>query len=242
MRITEDGVWRHFNCPDPHWSEKCRSCREGVARIRSPVPECLNCWKVEVWSLGTTMRQFRGVGEVPFSTYAVEQDYLVGALMQRGYRVIAKASRAPILVVRSGVPLEAYPSEETDCLLILYARNIAERDELRSAAEAVLGSVGSAGSGGLGGLGGAGGLLGGREEAAAAHIVSRVALGVASGVALDPGAAEDTAPCSSTSLPEHVLPIRRGCWRYDDVLGPWETWYPPDRDFTPDEAGAKHET
>jgi len=104
------------------------------------------------------------------TTFALEQDFLIGALLQMGREVVAKASRAPILVVRTGVPVEAYPKPEieTDYLLLLYARSIDERDALRRDAEQVLGAAG--------------------------------------------------------------LPIRRGCWRYDGVLGPWETWYPPDRD------------
>ena len=27
------------------------------------------------------------------------------------------------------------------------------------------------------------------------------------------------------------LPVRRGCWRYDPILGPWQEWFPQDRDW-----------
>ncbi len=174
MKVVEDGVWRYYNCPDPAWSEKCRHCREMVALNRAPVEECLNCWKIEVWSLGPAMRQFRSSMGQGLSTFVEEQAHLIDALLTRGIPVVAKASRAPILVVRTGIPGAAYPPESTDYLLMLYAQTIAERDSLRGEAEAVLG--------------------------------------------LTP----DKAP---------GLPVRRGCWRYDDVLGPWESWYPPDKDY-----------
>ncbi len=155
MRTREDGVWRYYNCPDPHWSDKCRCCREKVAGIGTPVEECVNCWKIEIW------------GYEPD-----EQDRLVGMLMQRGVgmrsggQIIAKASRAPILVVRTGMPPETYPSMNLSYLLMLYAESIEERELLRHESEVSI-----------------------------------------------------------------RLPVRRGCWRYDDVLGPWQSWYPVDEDW-----------
>lgn len=148
IRVTEDGVWRYYNCPDRVWSEKCRRCRQIVAETRAPAEECLNCWKVEIWSLES----------------ATEQDGLIEALTQMGHKIVAKASRAPILVVRTGDPMDAYPSPEIETanLLMLYAGSEEERDALRRDTEQALGSV--------------------------------------------------------------RLPIRRGCWRYDSLLGPWEIW------------------
>lgn len=174
MKVVEDGVWRYYNCPDPLWSDKCRHCREKVDQAKTPVEECLNCWKVEVWSLGAAMRRFRADRGERLPRFVEEQGFLVDEMLLRGVQVIAKASRAPILVVRTGTPLSAYPQETTDYLLMLYARTIAERDLLRARAEEVL------------------------------------------------GLAPEAAP---------ALPVRRGCWRYDDLLGPWESWYPPDADF-----------
>lgn len=168
-RITEDAVWRYYNCPDPFWSAKCKSCRGKIVFLGIPVEECLNCWKIEAWS--PDMERL---------------DSLIDGLAARGVDVVAKASRAPILVVKTGIPLEAYPPEEVDYLLILYARDIAERDALRREAEAV---------------------LSGQEE-------------------------RDAEGPVRTRGP--ILPIRRGCWKYDQTLGPWQTWYPPDRDHPPD--------
>ena len=28
------------------------------------------------------------------------------------------------------------------------------------------------------------------------------------------------------------IPVRRGCWLYDDILGPWQGWYEIDKDST----------
>lgn len=174
MRVTEDGVWRYYNCPDPFWSAKCRACREKVALLRIPVEECVDCWKVEIW---------RPTG--------ADFGPAVDCLHLGGIAVVAKESRAPIQVVRSGIPLSAYPRETTQHLLILYAGRIAERDLLLRAAQGALIRLS-------------------REEGAGSFRAD---------------------PC----VPE--LPIRRGCWRYDDVLGPWQTWYPVERDW--DEAGAR---
>jgi hypothetical protein len=173
MRVTEDGVWRYYNCPDPFWSAKCRACREKVGMRKAPVEECLNCWKVEIWR--PTPADFSP---------------LVDSLLIRGTHVIAKASRAPILIVRSGIPLRAYPPDTVDYMLMLYASRIAERDLLlQSASEAL--AADEAGEGGR---------------------------------SSPPGAPQEGLP----------LPFRRGCWRYDEVLGPWQAWYPPDQDYRGD--------
>ena len=176
MRVFEDGVWRYYNCPDPLWSEKCRLCREKVAALSAPVRECIDCWKVEIWK--EPRRDSRGP-EDGFTR-------LVDSLMASGLHVVAKASRAPILVVRTGVPPDAYPSVPVAYLLMLYANSISDRDVLRRAAEGIL--ISYEGEWPKRGL---------RPEA--------------------------------RRFPS--LPVRRGCWRYDDVLGPWQSWYPQDRDY-----------
>lgn len=172
MRIVEDGVWRYYNCPDPVWRVKCRACREKVETILAPVRECLDCWKIEVWSRSPAVAGCRGVEDLPGFPPAF--DFLVDSLLVRGIPVIAKASRAPILVVRSGIPGSAYPQEVVDHLLVIYAASISERDFLRREAEEALGS---------------------RYRS------------------------------------HRVLPVRRGCWKYDEILGPWQAWYPVDRDY-----------
>lgn len=181
MRLTEDAVWRYYNCPDPFWSAKCRACRERIDSHGVPVEECLNCWKVEMWSADPGAF-----------------DRVIDGLLVRGIPVIAKASRAPILVVRSGIPLTAYPPEQVDYLLILYARDIAERDLLRLEAEAVL------------------------LESAAPEFNPPESARIGS-------AKTESMPAARTT--ERSLPIRRGCWKYDDILGPWQAWYPADRDY-----------
>lgn len=170
MRVTEDGVWQYYNCPDPFWSAKCRACREKVAALRAPVEECIDCWKVEIWR------------RTP-----VDFALVIDSLLISGLQVIAKASRAPILVVRSGIPASAYPPDTTDYLLMLYATRIAERDLLLRGAQEALGIARD------------------REP-------------------------ECPPPPDVPSEPP-LFPIRRGCWRYDDVLGPWQTWYAADRDY-----------
>ena len=116
----------------------------------------------------------------------------------RGFRVIAKASRAPILVVRTGTPLESYPSRQLSFLLMLYAESIQERELLRHESEAILEAS--------------------RLEAVGPEVSSRRALPLGLPITL--------------GVPISIrLPVRRGCWRYDDVLGPWQSWYPLDKDY-----------
>lgn len=87
--------------------------------------------------------------------------------------LMAKVSRDETPVVRSGVPFDGYPTEDNDYLLMIYARNIRERDDLTGLVALVAG--------------------------------------------LD---------CARASL----LPVRRGCWLYDSFLGPWQAWFPLDKD------------
>ena len=181
MKILEDGVWRYYNCPDRFWSEKCQSCRAKVAAGRAPVQECIDCWKVEIWA-----EPLEG-NPGPHDEFTGLVDFVT----ESGYRVVAKASRAPILVVRTGMPRDAYPESPTAYLLMLYAKDISERDALRDAAESCLSSLSSD--------------FTGRGEP-----MSCLAAGF---------------------LRTKRLPVRRGCWRFDDVLGPWQSWYPEDRDY-----------
>lgn len=176
MKIAEDSVWRYYNCPDPKWSSKCRACREKVTSTRMPVQECVDCWKVEMWKRGTA---FLGYGALDFDGLMDGIELLVEAgdriALQVTSPVVAKAARAPIQVVRTGIPLIGYPSLAVDDLLVLYAQSIAERESLRDLVRDVLGLS---------------------DEAAA------------------------------------LVPIRRGCWRFDPILGPWQGWHPVDSDWS----------
>lgn len=162
IRIVEGPVWRYYNCPDPYWAKKCSLCREKLSLEPVSCAECVNCWKLEIWKHGKAFSQ-------------VDFDRLMDGLhMAADSPVIAKASRAPIQVVRTGVPHTGYPDTATDDLLILYARSIAERETLRR--------------------------------------LVQVSLGLSHEAAV-------------------LIPVRRGCWRFDRVLGPWQSWYPVGSDW-----------
>jgi hypothetical protein len=166
LRITEDTVWRYYNCPDPHWSSKCRDCREKVNRLRVPVQECVDCWKLEIWRHSAA---FTGREELNFDGL-MDQVSVIAA----GAPPVAKASRAPIQVVRTGVPQAGYPDLVTDDLLVFYARSISEREMLRELVKEAL---------------------------------------------------------MLTECQARLIPVRRGCWRFDPILGPWLRWYQPDSDW-----------
>jgi hypothetical protein len=162
IKIVEGSVWRYYNCPDPHWEKKCSACRQKLSTERAVCAECVNCWKVEIWKHG------KAFGNVDFDGL-MERVHLAA-----DFPVVAKASRAPIQVVRTGVPGTGYPDPAMDDLLVLYARSIAEREDLRRLVQASLGLS-----------------------------------------------------CEAAGL----IPVRRGCWRFDEVLGPWQSWYPVDSDW-----------
>ena len=50
MRTVEDDLWIYFGYPNEFWRNKCTVCREKVGTLKVPVPECIDCWKVEIWS------------------------------------------------------------------------------------------------------------------------------------------------------------------------------------------------
>lgn len=180
MRITEDAVWRHYNCPDPPWSAKCRSCREKIAKLRAPVQECVDCWKVEIWKHGPALAE---CGDIDFDRLMEGIDVVLSSRAVRSSGrehdvapslPVAKASRAPIQVVRTGIPESGYGDLIVDDLLVLYAGSISEREALRDLVRAAL-----------------------------------------------------DLPASAAWL----IPVRRGCWRFDSVLGPWQGWHPVDSDW-----------
>jgi hypothetical protein len=162
IRIVEDPVWRYYNCPDAQWAEKCSSCRRKLAAEPVACAHCANCWKLEIWKHG------KAFGHVDFDRL------MDGVNLASDVPVIAKASRAPIQVVRTGMPETGYPDSAVDDLLVLYAQSIRERESLR-------------------------GLV-------------QVSLGLSAEAA-------------------NLIPVRRGCWRFDAVLGPWQSWYPVDSDW-----------
>ncbi len=162
MRIVEDAVWRHYGYPNPYWAAKCKDCRTKVFGRGKPVSECIDCWKIEIWQKG------RALFHLPVSLESIAEK---ACLLRPG--LMAKVSRDETPVVRSGVPFDGYPTEDNDYLLMIYARNIRERDDLTGLVALVAG--------------------------------------------LD---------CARASL----LPVRRGCWLYDSFLGPWQAWFPLDKD------------
>ncbi|HHW17406.1 MAG TPA: hypothetical protein GXX30_00655 [Firmicutes bacterium] len=176
MRFLEDAVWRYYGWPNDFWASKCALCRDVVARFRKPVPECINCWKIEVWSKGKTI----GESLIGLRDELQEElrfgmlDNLAQAITVTVGSAMSKISKCPIQVVRTGLPRVGYPEVPTDFVLIIYATTIGERDRLR-------------------------------------RLVCDI-------LCLPTGRAAE-------------IPVRRGCWMYDDVLGPWTTWYPEDRDF-----------
>ena len=49
--------------------------------------------------------------------------------LRQGYAFVAKLSKHPLHVVRTGEPLTQYPEQETDNLLMIYASSVPERDD-----------------------------------------------------------------------------------------------------------------
>lgn len=202
MLTLEDAVWIYYGYPNRDWKSKCQRCREQVLTHRKPVGECINCWKLEIWGQGEFLnRALRNqpthwlhdpVNAWPKSTNCMSDkvsgegnsdrtglvrkklQFLVERLVFFSGSSVAKVSKYPIHVIRSGVPIDAYPCVKLDFLLMVYARSLKQRDELRA-------------------------LL------------------------------CDLLPVDRRFATR--IPVRRGCWIYDDILGPWQEWYPLDQDF-----------
>ncbi|MGI6621018.1 MAG: hypothetical protein ACOX35_06200 [Bacillota bacterium] len=204
MRTLEDELWVYFGCPNRYWRDKCAACREKVGRFKGPVAECIDCWKVEIWGQSPWLLDAMGSHDSPRgsahhgrcknhrhlpqragsacieellgeSLYPEGMPVGLGVLhrlalqlaLRQGYAFVAKLSKHPLHVVRTGEPLTQYPEQETDNLLMIYASSVPERDEIRQAVCHILG--------------------------------------------LELRRAAD-------------IPVRRGCWVYDPILGPWQTW------------------
>lgn len=137
-------------------------------KLKKPVIECINCWKIELWSksIVLTGKFDKEVFRNPLERIMEDQRLL-------GCMLIAKASINPVIVVRSGIPFDSYPDGETDYLLMFYTTTISERDKLRDLLCQVI------------------------------------------------GIGQDMA---------ERIPVRRGCWMYDDILGLWTTWFEPEKD------------
>lgn len=178
MQTFEDALWRYYGYPNPYWANKCLVCREKVMKSKKPVIECINCWKIELWSksfvLAGVLEDERQMGENDIEeVFCNPLERFMEDRRLSGCGWVAKASIKPVIVVRSGIPVCSYTEGETDYLLMFYASTILERDELRDLLCRVMGL---------------------RQDMAGR------------------------------------IPVRRGCWMYDDILGPWMTWFDPEKD------------
>ncbi len=193
MRTLEDDLWVYFGHPNEYWRTKCLGCRRKVGVLNHPVEECINCWKIEVWSKSPWFSKAADsfTGKMPpqvlslsygsdvascrlFQGLQVVFSLMYGLWEIFGGDFVAKVSKQAIKVIRSGKPEEQYPDSDVDFLLMIYASSIKERDALRKAVCDVLGK---------------------KDEEM------------------------------------HNIPVRRGCWFYDDVLGPWENWHQTSKDY-----------
>ena len=193
MKTIEDDVWVYYGYPNEYWRQKCKTCRHKVLDSKRPQPECINCWKVEIWSESPWLLEAEASTQ-PFGdgAFAFICGFLSGLdaeenmerlkrvhglafrlYLQLGARLVAKVSKYPIQLVRTGEPLIQYPNSKKDFLFMIYASSIRERDELRRAVCRIL------------------------------HV--------------DPSVIG-------------TIPVRRGCWVYENILGPWQKWYQMDED------------
>lgn len=175
MRTLEDDLWIYFGHPNEYWRNKCSRCREKVRRLKVPVLECLACWKVEIWSGSPWFLE--AMGQPAHEMHQADGLQSCGLerlcslafklALQGGADLIAKISKHPIQVVRTGEPSSQYPEAKTDHLLMIYASSVEERESIRLKICSVLGFASEASGN---------------------------------------------------------IPVRRGCWLYDPILGPWQAW------------------
>ncbi len=112
MRTLEDDLWIYFGHPNEYWRNKCSRCREKVRRLKVPVLECLACWKVEIWSGSPWFLE--AMGQPAHEMHQADGLQSCGLerlcslafklALQGGADFIAKISKHPIQVVRTGEP------------------------------------------------------------------------------------------------------------------------------------------
>jgi len=210
------GDQRNNSLLSSYWSQKCGACREYVARTHTPSRECINCWKIEVWSKSPVLldlKSFRSnttpqspasaqmiPGRDPEDTHEGEPDSfsnreflesLVHGVFSRILVHTGGKSRSSI----QPLSLQRFAAKTSKHPIQVVVTGI-PRDAYPAEATDYLLML------------------------YASNIEERDFL--------------RNLLCDVLSLGrEHAgkFPVRRGCWVYEDILGPWPTWYPVDRDF-----------
>lgn len=172
LRTVEDPVWVYYRCPNEYWAKRCATCRESARDTKKPGPLCINCWKIEVWSSSPLLATLAETCSPPVTlldsihspdpkprerqnqTHADSKNLqALEYLMLRTFslaeeiswadRLVAKISKVPIQVVRTGVPEDSYPACETDYLLMFYAEKISQRDFLQHVLQRIINTPGN---------------------------------------------------------------------------------------------------
>jgi len=212
LRTLEDEVWIHFGSPSDYWQDKCTKCREKLlARKVSvhEVHECINCWKIEVWNQSPWFQKAIvafGVDKPSGSDCYTRVDY---------YGESASSSLSGLDDLGGfGRSFESEPDYLFGLALKL-AFQITGNFVAKISKHPI--QV----------------IPSGEPLNQYPNIrVDRLLMVYASSIRERDHLRR--AICTALAinpLLAGIIPVRRGCWLYDDILGPWQKWYPTDKDF-----------
>ncbi len=211
MRTLEDDLWVYFGHPNEYWRNKCFACREKALELKIPVPECINCWKIEVWSQSPWFLDANtspGITCDPYDAYHYEPLFRphisrphTGLLTARnpvcpGGRLTNGLDRMYLLAfklaARTGAGFVAKISKHP-LQVVSTGEPLSQYPD--AGVDFLLMIYAS--------------LIKERDEI-------RQAICTVLGIDV---------------LAAGTIPVRRGCWLYDHILGPWQDWHETDKDF-----------
>ncbi len=212
LRTVEDAVWTYFGYPSKFWQDKCSNCREKILQRSMPVsevPECLNCWKIEVWSQSPWFLE--SVSRLD-PTWAFENvlDYMPSYRCEPSHGDSNNHSDFSSSLI---------PLDTSDSLFGL-ACNLAMHSGELFVAKLARYPIQVVRSGEPG-------------NQYPNVVTDRLLMAYASTIREREGLRQ--AICRQLAmnpLKAEDIPVRRGCWLYDDILGPWQGWYEIDKDST----------
>jgi hypothetical protein len=204
MLFREDGVWRHYGS-DPWWIQKCVRCREKVASRRRPVEECVNCWKLEVWENGTFAHRCLNAKVSQMTNIEKSSTYPFGLpLLESIIEAMYLLGGSPLAKISVG-PIQVI---RTGIPSDVYPTTVTDRVLILYTSN-----------------------IEEREKMRKLLVKGAQWLGKGwVGVVPDSSESDDHLEKCDFGL-DFLIPTRRGCWRYDSILGNWQDWFDVECDW-----------
>lgn len=206
LRTLEDEVWVYFGSPSDYWQDKCTKCRGKLLGQKVPVyevHECINCWKIEVWR------------QSPWFQKAIDS---LGVAKSSSADFHGESISSDFFELYDFGGSLHFFSKGPDYLFGL-ACKLAIQSDGNFVAKLSKYPIQVVPSGEPPNQ--YPDILADRLLMVYASSIrerNELRLAICGVLAINPLLAE-------------IIPVRRGCWLYDDILGPWQKWYATDKDF-----------